>query len=120
MKAVTANLLTDGRVVYLGPEGDWVERLQEAQLFADDAAADAALASVAARIKDVADAYLIDATEDGAAAGREAIRETIRNNGPTVRADLGKQSEDQSSNKAASKAANDGASADETVAGGRV
>ena len=93
MKAVTVNLLETGRVAYLGAGGSWVGRLEDAALF-DGPEADAALAEAAARKREVADAYLIEATRNGAA-GREAVRETIRNAGPTVRSDLGKQAGDQ-------------------------
>ena len=92
MKAVTANLLSDGGVVYLGADGAWVARLRAARLFADAADAEAARARAAARVTEITDAYLIETTADGSAAGREAIRDTIRDNGPTVRPDLGKQS----------------------------
>ena len=38
MKAVTANRLSDGVVLYLGPDGDFVERLEHAALFEEAAA----------------------------------------------------------------------------------
>ena len=90
MKAVTANLLADGRVVYLAADGSWAERLAGAAIFEDDAAAHA-LTAAQARAIEIADAYLIEAEAGGAPAGREAFREAIRNCGPTVRPDLGKQ-----------------------------
>lgn len=89
MKAVTGNRLDDGRVVYLTPTDDWTERLSCAQLFADDDAAPV-LAAARIRVREIADAYLIDVDKEGAT-GREALRETIRSRGPTVRVDLGKQ-----------------------------
>ncbi len=91
MKAVTANLLADGAVVYLGADDALVGRFDAAALFAPEDA-DAALARVTARATLVAAAYLIDAERSGPI-GREAMRETIRRNGPTVRRDLGKQAE---------------------------
>ncbi len=91
MKAITANRLDDGAVVYVGANGALVERFEYAALF-DDAAADVALAGLLARNTIVAAAYLIDAEQSGPV-GREALRETIRKNGPTVRPDLGKQAE---------------------------
>lgn len=90
MKAVTANLLEDGRVVYLGADDQLVPRLADAALFEGEDA-DAALARVVARHTEVATVYLIDVALSGTAAGREAIKEAIRNTGPTVRRDLGKQ-----------------------------
>ncbi|MDZ7629602.1 MAG: DUF2849 domain-containing protein [Parvularculaceae bacterium] len=91
MKAVTANRLADGAVVWLGPGGALVDRF-DAAILLEGAAADAALAAVAAQTTIVASAYLIDADASGPT-GREALRETIRRNGPTVRRDLGKQAE---------------------------
>ncbi len=91
MKAVTANRLSDGAVVYLGAHGALVEKFNHAALF-DNEAADRALASFRARSTVIAAAYLIDAERSGPV-GREALRETIRKNGPTVRRDLGKQAE---------------------------
>lgn len=92
MKAVTANRLHDGVVVYLAPDGSWTERLADAALY-DAAAAEPALAAARARVTEIASAYLIEA-EAGRAVGRETIRETIRSAGPTVRRDLGKQAEE--------------------------
>ena len=92
MKAVTANLLHGGRVVYLGTDGSWADSITEAALFEGEAA-DAALAAAERRATEIAGAYLIEATPEGPA-GREALRERIRNAGPTVRADLGKQAGD--------------------------
>ncbi len=91
MKAVTANLLGDGAVVWLGRDGALVDRFEAAALFEKEDA-DAALARVAAQTTVVASAYLIDADASGPI-GREALREAIRRNGPTVRRDLGKQAE---------------------------
>lgn len=91
MKAVTANRLCDGAVVWLGHDGALVDRFEAAALFEGDAA-EAALASVAAQATLIASAYLIDADASGPI-GREALREAIRRNGPTVRRDLGKQAE---------------------------
>lgn len=91
MKAVTANRLSDGAVVYAGSNGALVERFEHAQLF-ENADAEAALAGVLAQKKAIAAAYLIEAAEAGPV-GREVLRETIRKNGPTVRRDLGKQAE---------------------------
>lgn len=91
MKAVTANRLSDGAVVWLARDGSLTGRFEAAALYTDEDAA-AALAQVAAQTTLVASAYLIDADAAGPA-GREALRETIRRHGPTVRRDLGKQAE---------------------------
>lgn len=92
MKAVTANRLKDGAVVYLAGDESWTSDLSAAARFADADAA-AALEAAQARVKEIADAYLIDVDDKGAPAGRETLRETIRKSGPTVRLDLGYQAE---------------------------
>jgi hypothetical protein len=90
MKAITANRLDDGAVVYLDDDDRWTAHLASAAQFEDDDAKNV-LAAVQSRVKEIADVYLIDVTDAGALAGRETLRETIRKSGPTVRADLGYQ-----------------------------
>ncbi len=90
MKSVTANRLDDGAVVYLSGDDRWTPDLSAAARFEDGEAKDA-LAAAQKRVKEIADAYLIDVDEAGAPAGREHLRETIRKSGPTVRLDLGYQ-----------------------------
>ena len=92
MKALTANRLADGAVVYLSEDKSWTADIAAAARFDDDAAK-AALADAQTRMAEIADVYLIAVGEDGAPEGREALRETIRKNGPTVRTDLGYQAE---------------------------
>ena len=92
MKAVTANRLDDGAVVYLAGDGAWTSDLSAAARFEDDGAK-SALEEAQARVKEIADAYLIEVDDKGAPAGRETLRETIRKSGPTVRLDLGYQAE---------------------------
>ncbi|NWG91680.1 MAG: DUF2849 domain-containing protein [Parvularculaceae bacterium] len=91
MKAITANRLYDGVVLYVGPNGGFVERFEQAALF-DEAAANAELEVVLTRDTAIASAYVIEADASGPI-GREALRESIRRYGPTIRKDLGKQSE---------------------------
>ncbi|MCB2111970.1 MAG: DUF2849 domain-containing protein [Parvularculaceae bacterium] len=91
MKAITANRLSDGVVVYVDAHGALVERFGDAQLFDADEA-DEALVRILERKGAIASAYLIDADAAGPT-GRGALRETIRKSGPTVRRDLGKQAE---------------------------
>ena len=92
MKAITGNRLSDGAVVYLRDDDQWTSHIAEAARFAGDDAAPA-LAAAQTRIKEIADAYLIDVDENGAPSGRASLRETIRTAGPTVRTDLGYQVE---------------------------
>ena len=58
----------------------------------DDPAAASALAAEEERTAEIVGAYII-AVEGVSPTGREAMRETIRMNGPTIRIDLGKQAE---------------------------
>jgi len=92
MKAITANRLEDGAVVYLDDNGQWTAQIGRAARF-DGEAGEAALADAKRRMTEIADIYLIDIGEDGAPAGRATLRETIRTAGPTVRRDLGYQAE---------------------------
>ena len=90
MKILTANMLSDGRVAYLGADNRWVQSLTEAQVFSKEDAP-VALENAATRTREVAEIYLIDATADAKPGGRTALRENIRGAGPTIRQDLGKQ-----------------------------
>lgn len=90
MKAVTGNRLSDGAVVYLNDNDQWTTRIARAAQFKPDDA-DAVLDAARTRTAEIADAYLIEVSEDTVPAGREALRETIRTAGPTVRRDLGYQ-----------------------------
>jgi len=89
LKAVTANRLREGDVVYLTESGLWSNWLNQATV-SDDAAAQQDLlqraeADVAAR-KIVAP-YLIDLIEVDGILQPTSTRENIRAAGPTVRAD---------------------------------
>jgi len=99
--AVTANRLSDGEVVYLAPDGQWSEQLDDCCTAAGKAENEAMM-QVAARAENtrvVVGAYLFEVEcapvpEGGAEGGtlRPAqLREAIRARGPTVRRDLGKQ-----------------------------
>jgi len=95
-QAVTANRLLDGVVVYLTPTNEWSESLQDAEVADGKEAAEALLArgSVFFEPKNlVLDVYLfeVEPTDKGIRAA--SVREAIRQAGPTVRTDLGKQAE---------------------------
>lgn len=92
-KVITANALSDGRVVYLAQDGRWVDMLVQAKLFSG-AELDEALEQANARAKEITGAYAIEISEHGLV-GRDRLREKIRSLGPTVRLDLGKQSDSQ-------------------------
>ena len=91
MKALTANRLADGEVVFWNA-GQWVERFGEAELFADQAAADAAEARAKNQITLVVEPYLIDVEDaDGQGPAPLSYRERLRALGPTNKLDHGKQ-----------------------------
>lgn len=95
-QALTANRLIDGVVVYLTPDNVWSESLQDAEVADGKTEADALLARGQVFFEPgnkVLDVYLfeVEKTEQGIRA--KSVRETIRQAGPTVRPDLGKQAE---------------------------
>ena len=95
MKAITANRLTDGEVVFWN-EGRWVERFADAQIFQpdDDAHAEAALDVAKGQGTVVVDAYLIDVTEvPTGGLAPVSYRERLRALGPTNLPMHGKQAE---------------------------
>ncbi|WGM46640.1 hypothetical protein KOAAANKH_01513 [Brevundimonas sp. NIBR10] len=83
MKIVTANRLSDGRVIYLGPDAAVVEDLALAALFDADAA-DAALIAAASKPATWVNPYLVEVTDGPTPSGRDRLKETIRSAGPTV------------------------------------
>lgn len=93
MKAITANRLSDGEVVFWNG-GRWVEQFAEAELFADDdAQAEPTEAEARAQVTVVVDAYLIDLIESEGQWVPLSYRERIRALGPTNHLRHGKQSE---------------------------
>ena len=93
-KIVTANRLDDGLVVYLNGAG-WSERIEDARIAGDDAAADGLLAEAEGpgQAIRVVGPYLIEIALEGAEPRPVSYREAIRAQGPTVRLDLGKQAD---------------------------
>jgi len=92
-KAVTANRLIDGRVVYLTPAEDWSPRLAEAKLAETEEALARLLAIAQAHEREgrVVGAYAIAVEITPAGPVALGCRERIRTQGPTVRRDLGYQ-----------------------------
>ncbi len=92
---MTANRLRDGQVVFLTRSGEWNERIDEAVLALEPQA----VAALESRGKLASDAniitgqYLFDAERVEGKIRASHIRERIRTLGPTIRHDLGKQSE---------------------------
>ncbi|MBL8199001.1 MAG: DUF2849 domain-containing protein [Chromatiales bacterium] len=87
---VVASRLSDGRVVFLGAGGQWIEDLQLGTLASDKDAGESLLqgARAAEAANQVVEAYLITvAVIDGKRRPTD-WRESIRACGPTVRTDL--------------------------------
>jgi uncharacterized protein DUF2849 len=92
MKALTANRLDDGEVVFLS-KGRWVEQFGEADLFDDDEAALAAEAHAKTQITLLVEPYLIEVAPVDGGVAPISYRERLRALGPTNRHDHGKQAE---------------------------
>ncbi len=92
-KALTANSLHSGVVVFLTRAGTWSEDINDACV-AEEMQAWSALelkgeADKTANL--IVDPYLIEVEKTDAGARPAHIRERIRTLGPTIRTDLGKQ-----------------------------
>lgn len=92
LKVLTANRLHSGDVLYWKP-GGWTESLTEAEVFTEDAAAEAALTGAQAFVaaNQVVTPYLFDVRQTKAGFVPVKEREVIRSLGPSVRPDTGKQ-----------------------------
>lgn len=84
-KAVTAQNLRTGAVVYRAADGSWTDRLMEAARY-DPGSAELESSLHAARDAEVVNAYVIDLAEGArnAPAGRGRLREWIRASGPSI------------------------------------
>jgi len=94
-QVISANRLGDGLVVYLTDASGWSERIADAQVVTAKEPAEAALevARAAEEARIVVGPYLIDIDARGGERRPTRLRELIRDKGPTVRPDLGKQAE---------------------------
>ena len=93
-KIVSANDLLVGDVVYLDGDGGWTRTVRTAAVAGDRDAADRLLAIAQAQPGTVVGPYLADVTlgPDGRPVPSH-LRERIRDRGPTIRPDLGRQAE---------------------------
>jgi sulfite reductase (NADPH) hemoprotein beta-component len=94
MRALTANRLSDGEVVFWC-KGDWVEQFAQADLFGDGDVelAESAEGHAKAQPTVVVDPYLIDLVQSEGFWAPVSYRERIRALGPTNHLHHGKQSE---------------------------
>jgi len=89
---LTASRLRDGEAVYW-QDGDWVTEFRDGQVFADEAAAEAALktAEGAVRANLVVNPYIFDVRINDGAIRPVKEKDIIRSAGPSIHANLGKQ-----------------------------
>ena len=92
MKALTANRLSDGEVVFWNA-GGWAERFADAQVFGDEAPALAAEARAQTEITVAVDPYLIDVEPADGGLAPVSYRERLRALGPSNKLQHGKQAE---------------------------
>jgi hypothetical protein len=82
-KVITANRLREGDVVYLTAHGQWSQFHHEADLIADETAAEARLADATAQRLLIVGAYLADARMGPKGPEPTHFRETFRTRGPS-------------------------------------
>jgi hypothetical protein len=92
MKAVVANRLMDGEVVFW-KSGQWVERFGDAELFDSEAPVEQAVAVGKSQPTVVVDVYPIDLVQSEGRWAPLSYRERIRALGPTNEPTHGKQAE---------------------------
>jgi hypothetical protein len=90
MKALTANRLADGEVVFWNA-GAWLERFDDAQVFAEDGPAEAAESRAQGQITLAVDPYLIEVEPVEGGLAPVSYRERLRALGPTNKLQHGKQ-----------------------------
>jgi hypothetical protein len=83
MKLITANRLTDGRVIYWTVARGWSPRIADAALLEDAHAEEELSLALKEETTEVVAPYLIEANGHEPA-GRERLKESIRWQGPTV------------------------------------
>jgi hypothetical protein len=90
LQAITANRLSDGIVVFLGPNDRWVERIAEARVFEgkEAIAAAEAVGEAAVKARVVLGSYAIDVATGPRGPVPTRLREKIRAFGPTARTDV--------------------------------
>ena len=93
--AFTANNLLDGEVVWLGHNGAWVKSVSAAKVFVteDERRSAAEIAALADAENLVVEPYEIEVSREAGEIVPTKFRERIRAAGPTMRLDLGKQSQ---------------------------
>jgi hypothetical protein len=82
-KVVTANRLIEGDVVYLAADDAWVTALKDAEIYEDEAIAEARLIDASAQTGTVVGVYLADVKRGPDGPEPAHFREAFRASGPT-------------------------------------
>jgi len=90
LKVITANDLFGGHVIYWTKDRSWTDRLSEAVILEGDAALSELTLAVADESRSVGP-YLMDVSAENLPAGRGRLREEIRDLGPTIHPQFGRQ-----------------------------
>lgn len=85
-KIISANRLADGIVVYAGPQGSWLDRLDAAQIFESQAEAETGLAAARddAKRNLILDPFIVEIAHDARGLRALSLRNVIRAQGPTI------------------------------------
>ncbi|MEM0927751.1 MAG: DUF2849 domain-containing protein [Pseudomonadota bacterium] len=92
IKVITANDLFSGEVIYWKADGSWTEDLVSAVILEGDAALEA-LQKAAADESRAVGPYLMDVEANHTPSGRGRLREEIRDAGPTIHPQFGRQAQ---------------------------
>jgi len=85
-KVISANRLADGIVVYVGPDGSWLERLEQAKIFASEAETEAGLGRARddAKRNLIVDPFAVEVASRPSGFDAVTLRNAIRARGPTI------------------------------------
>ena len=94
LQVITANLLRGGNVVFLAADGRWSPHIDDARVAESEAAAQEleVIARASEEATEVVGPYLIEVERGKDGLSPTKYREWIRTQGPSVRRDLGYQS----------------------------
>lgn len=94
-KALTANRLSDGIVVFMKADGTWSEVIHDAHIAYDNSDSEKLVdqGKISSDANEVVEPYLFNVTQNGSEIVATHIREYMRTQGPSVRRDLGKQAD---------------------------
>ena len=86
MQMIIANRLLDGRVVFMGDSGGWVNEIADGLLLASEQDAEQRLLTAKRAVEEnvVVDPYLIDVSAENSRRRPVLVRERIRAFGPSV------------------------------------